>query len=351
MNNNLPIPPVHRQRGGGDTNTYFNMQIGPYTLPNQLVLAPMAGISDRPFRKLCRALGAGMAVSEMISANALLWENKKTRQRINHDGEPGPVVVQIVGSDPDVLALAAQENVRSGANIIDINMGCPAKKVCNKLAGSALLADEELVARILDKVVNSVDVPVTLKIRTGTDPESRNACRIAEIAEKAGVQSLAVHGRTRKCAFRGEAEYETIRSVKQHVRIPVIANGDINSPEKAAEVLAYTGADGLMIGRPARGNPWIFRQINHYLETGNKLSMPTVTEVRSVLLDHLHELYAFYGEYTGVRTARKHIAWYSKGFFSSNEFRKKVMQVESSAEQIAMVDAFLSTADMRAAAA
>jgi len=327
------------------------MQIGPHTLPNQLILAPMAGISDRPFRKLCRSLGAGMAVSEMISANAMVWENKKTRQRINHEGEPGPVVVQIAGADPDILALAAQENVRFGADIIDINMGCPAKKVCNKQAGSALLANEDLVSRILDKVVNSVEVPVTLKIRTGTDPDSRNACRIAEIAEQSGVQSLAIHGRTRQCAFRGEAEYETIRQVKQQVNIPVIANGDISSPEKAAKVLTLTGADGLMIGRPARGNPWIFSQINHYLETGQQLPPPDISEVRDVLLAHLQELYEFYGEYTGVRTARKHIAWYSKGFFSSNEFRREIMQVESSAEQLAKVDAFLTTADLRVAAA
>ena len=327
------------------------MQIGPYTLPNQLVLAPMAGISDRPYRQLCRSLGAGLAVSEMISANALVWENKKTRQRINHDGELGPVVVQIAGADPEILALAAQENVRSGADIIDINMGCPAKKVCNKQAGSALLANEDLVARILDKVVNAVDVPVTLKIRTGSDPESRNACRIAEIAEQSGIQSLAVHGRTRKCAFRGEAEYETIRQVKQQSKIPVIANGDINSPEKAAKVLQYTGADALMIGRPARGNPWIFRQINHYLTTGQTLSPPDISEVREMLLLHLQELYNFYGEYTGVRTARKHIAWYSKGFFSSNVFRKEIMQVDSATAQIAMVDEFLSQSEGRDVAA
>ena len=327
------------------------MQIGPHTLPNQLILAPMAGISDRPFRKLCRSLGAGMAVSEMISANALLWENRKTRQRINHDGEERPVAVQIAGADPEVLALAAQENVRSGADIIDINMGCPAKKVCNKQAGSALLANEELVKRILDKVVSAVDVPVTLKIRTGTDPENRNACRIARIAEDCGIQSLAIHGRTRKCAFRGEAEYETIRQVKSLLSIPVIANGDIDAPEKAAHVLSASGADGLMIGRTARGNPWIFRQINHYLETGKLLPPPDVSEVREVLLDHLQEIYDFYGEYTGVRTARKHIAWYSKGYFSSNDFRRKIMLVESSAEQHAMVDHYLAMIETRDQAA
>ncbi len=327
------------------------MQIGPYKLSNKLILAPMAGISDRPYRKLCRSLGAAMAVSEMISANALLWENKKTRQRINHDGEPGPVAVQIAGSDPDTLAIAAQENVRSGADIIDINMGCPAKKVCNKQAGSALLANEELVTRILDKVVNAVDVPVTLKIRTGSDPENRNACRIAEIAEQSGIQSLAIHGRTRKCAFRGEAEYETIRQVKQQAGIPVIANGDINTAEKAAKVLEFTGADGLMIGRSARGNPWIFGQINHYLDTGEQLPEPEISEVREVLLRHLQELYDFYGEYTGVRTARKHIAWYSKGYFSSNAFRREIMQVETSTEQLRMVDEFLSLAEDRDVAA
>ncbi len=327
------------------------MQIGPYKLSNKLILAPMAGISDRPYRKLCRSLGAAMAVSEMISANALLWENKKTRQRINHDGEPGPVAVQIAGSDPDTLAIAAQENVRSGADIIDINMGCPAKKVCNKQAGSALLANEELVTRILDKVVNAVDVPVTLKIRTGSDPENRNACRIAEIAEQSGIQSLAIHGRTRKCAFRGEAEYETIRQVKQQAGIPVIANGDIHTAEKAAKVLEFTGADGLMIGRSARGNPWIFGQINHYLDTGEQLPEPEISEVRKVLLQHLQELYDFYGEYTGVRTARKHIAWYSKGYFSSNAFRREIMQVETSTEQLRMVDEFLSLAEDRDVAA
>ena len=292
-----------------------------------------------------------MAVSEMISANALVWENRKTRQRINHDGEQGPVVVQIAGADPDVLALAAVENVRSGADIIDINMGCPAKKVCNKQAGSALLANEDLVWRILDKVVNAVTVPVTLKIRTGSDPENRNACRIAEIAEQSGIQSLAIHGRTRKCAFRGEAEYETIRQVKQQVSMPVIANGDISTPEKALQVLQYTGADAIMIGRTARGNPWIFSQINHFLTTGQQLPAPATAEVREVLLNHLHELYDFYGDYTGVRTARKHIAWYSKGFFSSNAFRKEIMQVESAAQQYAMVDDFLSMAEARDVAA
>jgi tRNA-dihydrouridine synthase B len=318
------------------------MQIGPHQLSNRLILAPMAGITDRPFRQLCRKLGAGMAVSEMISANALVRGNQKTQLRLNHDGETGPVSVQIVGAEPDVLALAARENVDTGADIIDINMGCPAKKVCNKQAGSALLGDEILVGRILDAVVAAVDVPVTLKIRTGSSPDQRNACSIARIAEQAGIQALAVHGRTRACAFRGDAEYDTIAAVKDSVAIPVIANGDITTPQKAADVLEQTSADALMIGRPARGNPWIFRQIDHYLATGCQLDAPDVTEIRQTLLTHLQELYAFYGEYTGVRVARKHIAWYSKGFINSNPFRRAVMQLESSDQQLRAIEEFLT---------
>lgn len=311
----------------------------------------MAGITDAPFRRLCHRFGAGMTTSEMTTADTRLWNTAKSRRRLDIDHDAEPRVVQIAGSEPWKMAHAAKLCVDRGAQIIDINMGCPAKKVCNKQAGSALLSNEELVIRILDKVVNAVDVPVTLKIRTGSDPENRNACRIAEIAEQAGVQSLAVHGRTRKCAFRGEAEYETIRQVKQAVSIPVIANGDISSPEKAAKVLAFTGADALMIGRPARGNPWIFQQINHYLDSGKILPLPPLDEVRQVMLQHLQELYSFYGEYTGVRTARKHIAWYSKGYFSSNAFRREIMQVESSAEQWRMVDEFLASSGDRDVAA
>ncbi len=318
------------------------MQIGPHQLSNRLILAPMAGITDRPFRQLCRKLGAGMAVSEMISANALVRGNQKTQLRLNHDGETGPVSVQIVGAEPDVLAQAARENVDTGADIIDINMGCPAKKVCNKQAGSALLGDELLVGRILDAVVAAVDVPVTLKIRTGSSPDERNACSIARIAEQAGIKALAVHGRTRACAFRGDAEYDTIATVKDSVAIPVIANGDITTPQKAADVLEQTNADALMIGRPARGNPWIFRQIDHYLATGSQLDAPDVTEIRETLLTHLQELYAFYGEYTGVRVARKHIAWYSKGFINSNSFRRAVMQLESSDQQLRAIEEFLT---------
>jgi tRNA-dihydrouridine synthase B len=318
------------------------MHIGPHHLVNRLILAPMAGVTDRPFRQLCRKLGVGLAVTEMISANAMVRGNKKTQLRLNHDGEPGPVSVQIVGAEPDILAQAAQENVAIGADIIDINMGCPAKKVCNKQAGSALLANEALVARILDAVVNAVDVPVTLKIRTGSSPDQRNACSIAKIAEQSGIQALAVHGRTRACAFRGEAEYDTIAAVKQSVAIPVIANGDISSPQKAAAVLEHTGADALMIGRPARGNPWIFREIDHYLATGTILPPPDTAEISRTLIGHLQELYEFYGEYTGVRVARKHIAWYSKGFIHSNTFRREIMRLESSADQIKAINDFFA---------
>ncbi len=282
------------------------MRIGPYCLPNNLVLAPMAGVTDRPFRQLCKELGAGMAVSEMVTANALLWGSEKTRRRIDHAGEVEPRIVQIAGADPAQLAAAARFNVEQGAQIIDINMGCPAKKVCNVMAGSALLRDEELVTRILDAVVGAVDVPVTLKIRTGWDPEHRNGLAIARLAEQAGIQSLAVHGRTRACAYRGEAEYDTIRAIKQAVGIPVLANGDIGNPEKARSVLEYTGADGVMIGRAAQGRPWIFREIEHYLTTGVHLPPPSVEEIRAIMVRHLENLYAFHGEYTGVRGAQAH---------------------------------------------
>jgi len=327
------------------------MQIGPYRLSNRLILAPMAGVTDLPFRRLCRRLGAGLAVSEMVSANALLWGNRKTQHRLDHRGETTPIAVQIVGSEPELMARAAIENVRLGAQIIDINMGCPAKKVCNQQAGSALLADEPRVAAILSAVVAAVDVPVTLKIRTGTDPENRNAVRIAQLAEATGIRSLAIHGRTRQCAFRGTAEYDSIAAVKQRVGIPVVANGDIDGPDKAAEVLRTTGADALMIGRAARGNPWIFREIEHYLRTGEHLPPASLDEVRTVLLHHLDELYAFYGEFTGVRVARKHIAWYSKGFFHGNAFRREVMQLESAAAQRDAVCRLLEQQAARAIAA
>ncbi|HFD80790.1 MAG TPA: tRNA dihydrouridine synthase DusB [Gammaproteobacteria bacterium] len=316
------------------------MHIGPYKLPNPVLLAPMAGVTDRPFRQLCRGLGAGLAVSEMVSSNSALWGSRQTLRRMDHEGEAAPVSVQIAGADPRAMAAAARFNVERGARIIDINMGCPAKKVCKVMAGSALLKDEGLVGRILDAVVTAVDVPVTLKIRTGWDPESRNAVRIAGIAEQAGIQALAIHGRTRACAYRGRAEYETIRLVKQQVDLPVIANGDITSPERAREVLDYTGADAVMIGRAAQGRPWIFREVVHYLSTGELLPEPGIEEIRNIMTQHLDQLYAFYGEHTGVRVARKHIAWYSKGQRDGAAFRHRINRVQSSSEQMRLTHAF-----------
>ncbi len=310
------------------------MHIGPYFIANKTILAPMAGITDRPFRQLCKQLGAGMAVSEMVTANSLLWGSKKTLNRTNHEGEKEPRVVQIAGSDPALLAEAARYNVDHGAQIIDINMGCPAKKVCNVMAGSALLRDETLVGRILEAVVAAVQVPVTVKIRTGWDTDNRNGIRIARIAEAAGIQALAVHGRTRACGYRGEAEYDTIAAIKNSIGIPVIANGDITSPEKARIVLEHSGADAVMIGRAAQGNPWIFREINHYLATGEHLAAPSLHEIRGTLLKHLQAIYHFYGEYTGVRMARKHICWYSKSQPHGAAFRKTVNQLETSTQQL-----------------
>ncbi len=318
------------------------MKIGPYELPNTLFLAPMAGVTDRPFRQLCRRLGAGMAISEMITANKTLWATKKSLLRANHIGEPEPRSIQIAGTDPTMMAEAAQHNVEQGAHIIDINMGCPAKKVCNVMAGSALLQNEKLVASILETVVAAVDVPVTLKIRTGWDHDHRNGMSIAKIAEQSGIQALAVHGRTRADAYRGEAEYDTIAAIKSVIQIPVIANGDITSPEKAKQVLDYTGADGLMIGRAAQGNPWIFRQIDHYLSTGKTLNAPPLNEVKHVLLAHLNDLYEFYGEYTGVRMARKHIAWYSKGLRNGNPFRQQMNTFEQAQQQLDFTEQFFS---------
>ena len=318
------------------------MHIGPYELKNNLVLAPMAGVTDRPFRQLCKQLGAGLAVSEMVSSNSLLWGSAKTLRRANHEGEVEPKSVQIAGADPQLMAEAARHNVANGAQIIDINMGCPAKKVCNVMAGSALLQDEDLVKRILDSVVSAVDVPVTLKIRTGWDKSHRNGIRIAELAEQAGIQALAVHGRTRACGYTGDAEYDTIRAIKQSVRIPIIANGDIRTPEKAREVLLHTGADAVMIGRAAQGRPWIFREIEHYLATGRQLPEPSIQEIRSIMLGHLHNLYAFYGESTGVRVARKHISWYSKGQPGGAVFRDRVNRLDTIAEQLALTQEFFA---------
>ncbi|MDE2088504.1 MAG: tRNA dihydrouridine synthase DusB [Gammaproteobacteria bacterium] len=318
------------------------MRIGPYTLKNALLLAPMAGVTDRPFRQLCKSLGAGMAVSEMVASNSLLWGSEKTLRRANHDGEVEPKSVQIAGADPKMMAEAARYNVDRGAQIIDINMGCPAKKVCNVMAGSALLRDESLVARILEAVVGAVPVPVTLKIRTGWDKEHRNGVRVARVAERAGVQALAVHGRTRACGYTGTAEYDTLRAIKSAVSIPVIANGDICTPEQARFVLDYTGADAVMIGRAAQGRPWIFREIEHYLATGKKPPEPAVTDVRDIMFGHLHALYEFYGEYTGVRVARKHISWYSKGQPGGAAFRNLINRVETAAQQLALTGDFFN---------
>lgn len=312
----------------------------------------MAGVTDRPFRQLCRSLGAGMAVSEMVSSNALLWGSEKTRRRIDHAGEDEPVAVQIAGAEPALMAEAARFNVDHGAQIIDINMGCPAKKVCNVMAGSALLRDEILVGRILDSVVAAVDVPVTLKIRTGWDPQQRNGPSIARLAEQSGIAALAVHGRTRACGYRGEAEHDTVRAIKDTVSIPVIANGDITTPAKAVEVLRYTRADAVMIGRAALGRPWIFGEIKYYMDTGQHAAAPDLAAIRDILTGHLHNLYAFYGEYTGVRMARKHIAWYSKGLREGNRFRQHINTLESATAQLDYVrDYFTLLADRQPLAA
>lgn len=303
----------------------------------------MAGVTDLPFRNLCKSLGAGMAVSEMVSSNAQLWKSEKTQRRISHAGESEPVAVQIAGADPALMATAAKYNADRGAQIIDINMGCPAKKVCNVMAGSALLRDEQLVAAILEAVVKAVDIPVTLKIRTGWDPAHRNAVRIARIAEQSGIQALAVHGRTRSCAFGGDAEYEIIAQIKQSVAIPVIANGDIATPEKARLVLQQTNADGLMIGRAAQGRPWIFREFAHFLATGEHLPAPTINEVSNILLGHLQNLYEFYGEYAGLRIARKHISWYTKNHPNGAAFRVAINQVETAALQLLITGEFLDS--------
>ena len=310
------------------------MQIGPYLIDPPLVLAPMAGVTDKPFRLLCKRLGAGLAVSEMTSADPSLWQTRKSLRRMDHAGEPEPVSVQIAGYDPAMLAEAARFNVANGAQLIDINMGCPAKKVCNVWSGSALLQDEPLVARIVKAVVEAVDVPVTLKIRTGWNRENRNALNIARIAEDAGIAALAVHGRTRADKYEGEAEYATIAAVKASVRIPVLANGDVCTPQQAQHVLAVTGADAVMIGRGAQGRPWIFREIAHYLATGELLPEPEPAEVAAILLGHLEHLHAFYGEQAGVRIARKHLGWYAKDRPENAAFRQVVNRAETASEQL-----------------
>lgn len=316
-------------------------EVGPYRLANRVFVAPMAGVTDRPFRRLCKQLGAGHAVSEMAASNPRLWATVKSARRIDHAGEPEPKTVQIAGGDPAMLAECARFNVDRGAQIIDINMGCPAKKVCNAAAGSALLADEALVGRILDAVVAAVSVPVTLKFRTGPHRLAKNALRIAAIAEGAGVAMLTLHGRTRADLFNGDAEYETIAAVKARVAIPVVANGDIDSPERAAQVLAATGADAVMIGRAAQGRPWIFREVAHYLEHGTHRAPPSIGEVRALLASHLDEHYAFYGTLTGLRTARKHIGWYVAALPGGEPFRARINTIDDCDAQRTAVDRFL----------
>jgi tRNA-dihydrouridine synthase B len=314
-----------------------------YTLRNNLFVAPMAGVTDRPFRQLCKKLGAGLAVSEMVTSNSLLYGSAKTRRRANHDGEVEPISVQIAGADPRMMGEAARYNVDEGAQIIDINMGCPAKKVCNVMAGSALMKDEALVAQILTAVVNAVpNTPVTLKFRTGWNRVHRNAPNIARIAEDCGVRAIAIHGRTRADQYMGEAEYDTIALVKTLVKIPVIANGDIATPQKAKFVLEHTKADGLMIGRAAQGKPWLFREIEHYLKTGSLLAAPGKAEIHAILRGHLADLYEFYGEVTGAKIARKHISWYTKGIVGAAKFRHAMNQLTTMDAQLAATDEFFS---------
>ena len=321
------------------------MQIGAYTLDNPFVLAPMAGVTDAPFRRLCRQFGAATTTSEMTTADTRLWSTPKSRHRLNLDLDAEPVAVQIAGSEPLQLAEAAKACVARGAQIIDINMGCPAKKVCRKLAGSALLRDERLVAEILEAVVAAVDVPVTLKIRTGWDPEHRNGPRIASIAENSGIQSLAVHGRTRACRYHGDAEYDTIAQIKQAVSIPVIANGDITSVEKSLEVLRLTNADGLMIGRGAQGRPWVFRELVEYHRHGNAPAPLAKNELRDIMLDHLIDMHRFYGEQTGVRVARKHLTWYCANMVDADDYRYRVVRAESGEEQVRLTQEYFDHSD------
>lgn len=318
------------------------LQIGGLQIANRLVVAPMAGVTDNPFRRLCKSFGAGHAVSEMIIADTALYARKKSLYRANFDGEIAPISAQIAGAEPEKLAQAAQFQVANGAQIVDINMGCPAKKVCRKLAGSALLQDEDLVKRLLDAAVAAVDVPVTLKTRLGFASGQENILRIAQIAEQAGIAAIAIHGRTREDFYRGQARYDLIKEVKKNLTIPVIVNGDIDSPQKAIAVQEYTGADAVMIGRAAQGCPWIFRDIAHFASTGELLPAPNIKELREIVLTHLEELYRFYGEYSGCRIARKHIAWYTGGLANSNAFREAMYACETTAEQFAAVDTFLS---------
>jgi tRNA-dihydrouridine synthase B len=318
-------------------------RIGPYSIDSRVILAPMAGVTDRPFRQLCRRMGAGLVVSEMVTSDSRLWHTRKSSFRLDHSGEAEPRSIQIAGGDPEMMAEAARLNVANGAQIIDINMGCPAKKVCNKAAGSALLRDEPLVKDILQAVVAAVDVPVTLKIRTGWCPQTRNGVRVAEMAEAAGIAALAVHGRTRADRYLGEAEYDTIARIREAIRIPLFANGDIDSPQKAARVLEHTGADAVMVGRAAQGRPWLLGQIDHYLRTGELKPEPDLAGQHEILRDHLHALHAFYGDYLGVRIARKHVGWYLQSCNDNRDFRQRFNQLETASDQVNAVDAFFSS--------
>ena len=310
------------------------VRIGPHVLSSPVILAPMAGVTDRPFRALCRQFGAGLAASEMLTSDVRLWDTEKSQRRMDMAGEASPRVVQIAGYDGDMMAEAAQRNADAGADIIDINMGCPAKKVCNRQSGSALMQDEALVARILERVVRAVSVPVTLKTRTGWDREHKNGIRIAMLAEQCGIQALAIHGRTRADMFQGDAEHDTVRAIKESVRIPVFANGDIDSPQRAQAVLAATGCDGIMIGRAAQGKPWIFEDVNFFLSTGQLRTELPLQKVRDTMRVHLENLYAFYGDATGIRVARKHLSWYCRQHPGSEILRKRLMLVETTHEQL-----------------
>ncbi len=339
MPNNSPV--VSSSSSAADHPLLQPLNIGGLKIENRLMVAPMAGVTDNPFRRLCKSFGAGHAVSEMIIADTALYARKKSLYRANFDNEIAPISAQIAGAEPDKLAEAARYQIDNGAQIIDINMGCPAKKVCRRLAGSALLQDEDLVARLLDAAVNSVNAPVTLKTRLGFENGRENILRVAKRAEQAGIAAIAIHGRTREDMYTGEARYELIREVKESISIPVIANGDIDSAEKAQRVYELTGCDAVMIGRAAQGQPWLFRDIGHFLRTGENLDAPSVSEIKDIVLAHLQELYDFYGEYSGCRIARKHIAWYTTGIRNSNAFRQAMYGEESTAGQFRVVEAFL----------
>ncbi len=326
-----------------------SVKIGPYSLPSNVLLAPMAGVTDRPFRILCRRFGAGLAASEMLSADVRLWDTPKSRRRMDHAGEPSPRVVQIAGFDPAMMAEAARRNVDAGAQIIDINMGCPAKKVCNRAAGSALLRDEELVARILHSVVRAVEVPVTLKTRTGWDPGHKNGVRIAVIAEDNGIQALAIHGRTRSDLYQGNAEHETVAAIKATIKIPVFANGDVDSPQHAKAVLEATGCDGIMIGRAAQGRPWIFDEVNFFLSTSESRAVLALEKVRDIMRAHLEDLYAFYGDETGVRVARKHLSWYFRQHPGQDALRNRLVRIDRPEEQLSTLLEHYGTGVCRAA--